>query len=124
MAILIVDDEKDVRESIREVLNGAGYDVVTASSGKEALEFVNTQDVSMMLVDFSMPEMTGEDLLMHLEREQKRPPALVITALAPWRMTRLMEAGVGYMRKPLNNVLLLSTIKSMLSKESATVNEH
>ena len=124
MPILIVDDEKDVRESLREVLIMAGYDVATASSGKEAIEFMDTQDVSMMLVDFSMPEMTGEDLLMHLESKRKRPPALVITALAPWLMTGLLEAGIGYMRKPINSVLLLSTIKRLLSNERARVNEH
>ena len=62
MWILIVDDEKDVRESLREILIMAGYDVATASSGKEALDFMITQDLSMMLVDFSIPGMTGEDI--------------------------------------------------------------
>ena len=61
---------------------------------------------------------------MNLDSKRKRPPALVITALAPWRMTRLMESGVGYMRKPLNSDLLLSTIKTLLSKDMARVNEH
>jgi DNA-binding response OmpR family regulator len=117
MPILIVDDEEDVRESLREVLSRAGYDVATVSSGREALDFMETRRVSILLVDFAMPGMTGEELLMDLERKHKRPPALVITALAPWRMTSLMEAGVGYIRKPVNGTLLLNSIRSLLSRE-------
>lgn len=124
MLILIVDDEKDVRESLRVVLNGAGYDVAAVSSGKEALEFMEAQSVSILLVDFSMPGMTGEDLLLHLERKHRRPPALVITALAPWRMTSLVESGVGYLRKPINSTLLLTSIRGLLSKEQVGANEY
>lgn len=124
MSILIVDDERDVRESLREVIKRAGYDVTAVSSGKEALEYMETQNVSVMLVDFSMPGMTGEELLMSLERRHKRPPALVITALAPWCITRLIESGIGYMRKPINTVLLLNAISNLLSKEKVGANGH
>jgi DNA-binding response OmpR family regulator len=122
MSIIIVDDEKDVRESLRVVLNRAGYDVATVSSGKEALEFMEAQSVSILLVDFSMPGMTGEELLLNLERKHKRPPALVITAFAPWRMTSLVESGVGYLRKPINSALLLTSIRGLLSKEQVGAN--
>jgi CheY-like chemotaxis protein len=117
MAILVVDDEKDVRESLGEILRGAGYKVATAASGKEALDFIHKHRVSMMLVDMSMPGMSGEELLMRLEQDRRRPPALVITALAPWKLMGLMQQGVGYLRKPINTYLLLNVIESFMGKD-------
>jgi DNA-binding response OmpR family regulator len=117
MYILVVDDEKDVRNSLRDVLNMAGYDVITASGGREAMEFIDKEDIGVMLVDLSMPEMSGEDLLLSLEHLNKRPPALVITAMAPWKTLKLIDYGVGYIRKPINNELLLGAIKTLIRKE-------
>lgn len=118
MSILIVDDEIDIRDSLRDILNMAGYDVITASNGKEAINYISEHDdISLMLVDMSMPEMTGEELLFTLEGMNKRPPTLVITALAPWKMIRLVEYGIGYIRKPINDKLLLGTIKTLIGKE-------
>lgn len=116
--IMIVDDEKDVRESLEQVLHLAGYKVVTASSGAEALNYLMTNDVSMILVDLSMPGMTGEELLKRLSLEKKMPPALVITAMAPWQTLGIIEYGIGYIRKPIDNGMLLEIIGSMIRKES------
>lgn len=117
MKILVVDDEKDVRDSLGEILKVAGYKVIKASSGKEALDHLSAERVNMMLVDFSMPGMSGEELLTNLEKDKKRPPALVITALAPWKLMGLVQQGVGYLRKPINASLLLSTVETLIGKE-------
>jgi len=119
MSILVVDDERDVRESLGDLLRVAGYDVVTASSGIEALNYLKKHKVSMMLVDMSMPGMTGEELLMRLEHDRRRPPALVITALAPWKVVGLVKHGVGYMRKPINTSLLLNMVDNFVRKDGS-----
>lgn len=119
MSILVVDDERDVRESLGELLRGAGYKVVTAASGFEALNYLKKHRVSMLLVDMSMPGMTGEELLMRLENDRWRPPALVITALAPWRLVGLTKHGVGYLRKPINSSLLLNIVDNFVRKEGS-----
>lgn len=118
MSILIVDDEIDVRESLREILASAGYDAVTAASGREALQCIDKGDVSLVLVDLSMPDMSGEDLLRILKRQKKSPKALVITALAPWQTTGLAtELGIESLRKPVDCNLLLGTVKTYMAKE-------
>ncbi len=115
MAILLVDDEKDTRDSLREVLEAAGHEVVTAATGKEALGHVNG-DTDLMLVDYSMPEMTGEEFLRKVWSEQQWPPAIVITGVAPWRTLGLIELGVGYLRKPINGTVLLGMVDFYLKK--------
>jgi DNA-binding response OmpR family regulator len=118
MPILIIDDEEEVRNSLKEVLSLAGYKVATASNGKEALDYVRSTKVRMMLVDISMPVMDGEELIVALDSEKNMPPAILITAMAPWKALKLMEYGVGYLRKPINSKLLLNTIETLIGKEN------
>jgi DNA-binding response OmpR family regulator len=117
MPILIVDDEEEIRSSLKDMLVLAGYKVVTASNGEEALNYIRGKKVHMMLIDLSMPVMDGETLIEQLKKEHDMPPALVITAMAPWRALKLIEYGVGYLRKPINGELLLDTVKTILGKE-------
>jgi DNA-binding NtrC family response regulator len=80
--ILIVDDERNLRESLSEALSQAGYQVLTASDGKEAYSMIQEQELDLLLCDWRMPEMDGATLL-NLLREEGRLvdlPALVITA--------------------------------------------
>ena len=80
--ILIVDDERNLRESLSEALSQAGYQVLTASNGKEAYSMIQEQELDLLLCDWRMPEMDGSALL-NLLREEGRLvdlPALVITA--------------------------------------------
>lgn len=80
--ILIVDDERNLRESLSEALTQAGYQVLTAANGKEAYAIIQNQELDLLLCDWRMPEMDGAALL-NLLREEGRLvdiPALVITA--------------------------------------------
>jgi two-component system phosphate regulon sensor histidine kinase PhoR len=117
MPILIVDDEKDIRDSLRDLLRIAGYNVVTAASGKEALDCIEKQKIGLMLVDLSMPGMDGESLIGELGRLKKMPPSIVITALAPWQTVNLVKRGIGYLRKPIDLDLLLGAVRTYIGKE-------
>ena len=119
MSILVIDDEVDVRESLKVLLETAGHEVITAASGAEALRYLNNgtaKNIALMLVDFSMPGMNGEEFLRKAWAVKQWPPALVITGVAPWRTLDLIELGVGYVRKPINSNLLLGTIETYLKK--------
>lgn len=117
MSVLIVDDEADIRISLCEILRMAGYDVETVSSGKEALDYIDRKDVNLMLVDLSMPGMSGEELIQKLWQQEQRPSILAITALAPWQTAGLLGLGIGYLRKPIDAGLLLGTVKTLMRKE-------
>ncbi len=78
--ILVVDDEAIVRESIRDWLTDAGYQVATAESGEEALEMVEKQDFSLIVVDLRLPGMHGIDVLKEVKTKRPEIKSIVITA--------------------------------------------
>ncbi len=78
--ILIVDDEPIVREAIGDWLKDAGYEVVTAESGEEALELVARQDFSVMIVDIRLPGMTGIKVLEEGKAARPEIKSIGITA--------------------------------------------
>jgi DNA-binding response OmpR family regulator len=121
MPIFIVDDDKDVRESIGAVLESSGYPVIEAGCGADALSHLREQggEVALMLLDITMPGMNGLELLAVLEEEGIRPQTLVITASEPIRLAGLSERGIWILRKPIDPRLLLESIAVVLGKEHA-----
>lgn len=117
MSILLVEDEKEVRDSLVALLRSAGYKVVSAASAEEALESLRkNRKVRLMLVDHYMPGMSGEEFLRKAWSEERRPPALIMTAIAPWRSLGLLEFGVGYLRKPISDNLLLGAVETYMKE--------
>ena len=79
-SVLIVDDEAIVRESIRDWLKDAGYGVATAESGEEALELIEKQDFSVMVLDIRMPGKTGITVLKEVKAQRPWIKSIIITA--------------------------------------------
>ncbi|MFC2099863.1 4Fe-4S dicluster domain-containing protein [Candidatus Bipolaricaulota bacterium] len=79
-SVLVVDDEPIVRESIRDWLTEAGYQVATAETGEQALELVATRDFSVLVVDLRLPGKTGIKVLEVVKQERPWIRTIVITA--------------------------------------------
>ncbi len=101
-SILIVDDETIVREAIRDWLKDAGYQVTTAESGEEALEIVEKQDFSIVILDARLPGKTGIQVLKELEALKPQIKSIVITAYPSVELAvEAMKFGaVDYLIKP------------------------
>ncbi|HEX7113542.1 MAG TPA: response regulator [Steroidobacter sp.] len=116
--ILAVDDSAPMRQMVRYTLEGAGYRVVQASDGVEALEFARTSGVDLVLTDINMPRMDGITLVRELRALQtyKYTPVLVLTTESGQDMKqRGREAGAtGWIVKPFNPEQLLHTIARVL----------
>lgn len=117
MAILIVEDEDDTRESIEDLLKFAGYAVISASNGEEGLMRLKENNIALMLVDFMMPGMNGEEFIRKAWHEGFKTKALLVTAIAPWKTAGLTSMGIGYLRKPYSGKVLLDTVETLLGKE-------
>ena len=78
-SILIIDDDTDVREAIRDVLEHAGYAVDTAANGNEALECQRAQPAQVIITDIIMPEKNGIDTITDIQEEF---PAVKIIAIS------------------------------------------
>ena len=108
--VLVVDDDVDMRESIRDVLVDEGYEVVTASNGKEALEFLpGIEGPCGVVLDVEMPVLDGRQFYeaMTAVPALAKTPVMVLT----WHPT-LAPAGVPRMRK--TNLELLLTMVAAL----------
>jgi CheY-like chemotaxis protein len=80
--ILVVDDNPDSVTIMRGILEGRGYEVASATSGAEALQFLAKETVDMVLLDVMMPEMSGMEVLQHIKDDATtgRLPVILVTA--------------------------------------------
>jgi len=81
--ILVVDDEEDILDMTGIMLDDAGYDVITTSSGETAIEMVKNNNIDLILLDAVMPGMNGLDVCRTLKRNIKtrRIPIIIFSAL-------------------------------------------
>jgi DNA-binding NtrC family response regulator len=100
--ILVVDDEDIVRESLRDWLDGVGYDVETAESGEEALQIIKKKKIKIMLADLVMPGMNGIELMQEAKKVVPELSAVIITAHATIQtaITAIREGAHDYIEKP------------------------
>lgn len=77
--ILVVDDERVVREGCRRVLTGKEYEVLTAENGQAAMEMLLKESVDIILLDLKMPVMSGEEVLEKTSKEYPDIPVIIIT---------------------------------------------
>jgi len=79
LKVLVVDDEKVVREGCRRVLSGKDYEVLTAENGYSALEQLSEDTVDLILLDLKMPGMSGEEVLETVHTNYPEIPVIIIT---------------------------------------------
>lgn len=112
--LLLVDDEELVREVTAMMLEDIGFTVTTASGGSEALaSFEKTPSISVAVVDFSMPEMTGYELMCRL-RELKPDIGLVMISgltITPEVQKMYQAGGLEFLSKPFDNDNLVRAIE-------------
>ena len=102
--ILIVEDDKELRELFGRVLMKQGYDIKETSNGKEALEALHQDFYDIVISDIMMPEMDGYELVSTLRKEGNHIPVLMITAKDAFddRRQGFQSGTDDYMVKPVN----------------------
>lgn len=113
--ILAVDDEKHIVRLVQVNLERAGYEVVTANDGKEALQKVQDENPDLVVLDVMMPYMDGFEVLQNLRRNPatREIPVIMLTAKAQDAdVFKGWQSGVDcYLTKPFNPMELLSFVK-------------
>jgi len=102
--VLVVDDEPDAVELLKEFLTVKGYDVVTASSGEEALRKLKEERPHLMLLDIRMPMMDGLEVLRRAREIDKEVGIIMVTAVNEESTGReaLKMGAFDYITKPLD----------------------
>ncbi len=123
MKCLIVDDDEDVIYAEKAMLEKAGYEVITAQSGKECIKILEAEKPDFILMDVMMPEMDGWEVTKIIKEDEKIrdiPVIFVTVRGTDDDQTRsfIYSHGNGHVVKPIKRKQLLETIKWVLDKGS------
>ena len=121
--ILVVDDEKIVRESLFHWFQEEGYQVETAEDGETALRIFDKNKFDLLLVDMKMPGMSGLELLSKVKEIDKDTIVILITAFAsvPTAIKALKDGAYDYVTKPVDPDELEHLVKKALEQRSLRV---
>jgi CheY-like chemotaxis protein len=133
--ILVVDDEPNVREYLKTVLEDAQFNVLTAADGEEALEVIRRERPDFISLDLIMPKKSGHKLLYELKKDKdlSRIPVLIVTAHAHDELgkgsledllsNRVMSGPGTYLEKPVNPLSYIRSIQRALGIEESKQTE-
>lgn len=108
--VLVVEDDNDIRESIVEMLKFEGYEVDSASNGKEALDKINEfSKPCLVLLDMMMPIMNGREFLDHVMKSADLAPIPIIVVSAVADKVNTLGAR-GYIKKPVDIDAVLKVV--------------
>jgi two-component system response regulator FixJ len=120
--ILIVDDDPDVRDSLRALLESAGFTVREFEAAKNILADPAISQGACLIADIRMPDMDGLQLQEELARRQIRLPVIIVTGHGDVPLAvRAMKAGaVDFMEKPCDGELMLDSVRRALALSKET----
>ena len=115
--VLVVDDEEYIREIVGRIVEEAGYRVMTASGGAEALDMMRREPPDIVLLDLKMPDMDGPTTLKEIREIYRLLPVIVITGYPESELVAEMLSfcPVTLLAKPLEPELVLQTIRTVLN---------
>ncbi|MFC1864652.1 response regulator transcription factor [Chloroflexota bacterium] len=127
--ILVVDDDPDIREAIRAVLEAQSHQVITAGDGEEGLSKLKEERPDMMILDLLMPKMDGFSVLKELQdprlSKYSNIPIMILTSVREDASRRRYELETGlelnfddYVEKPIDPHTLVSRVEKLLEKKS------
>lgn len=117
MNVLIVDDDREIVDSVAIFLSAEGYTVLKAYNGLDALEVLTENEVHLLLLDIMMPELDGIKTLMKL-RETRNIPVIIMSAKSEDadKIFGLTAGADDYVTKPFNPSELMARVKSQLRR--------
>lgn len=116
MRLLVVEDDKTLREGIGEYLAEFGYTVIEAKDGREAISKFN-HDINLIILDIQIPFVNGLDVLKEI-RKKSKVPVLMLTAFSDeeYKIEAFTNLADGYIEKPFSLPVLKARIDSLIKK--------
>lgn len=117
--ILVVEDEVKILEVVTSLMEKQGYEVYQAEEGKQALEIFNNNEISLIILDLMLPDISGEEICMKI-REKSRVPIIMLTAkIDEANLLRGLDIGADdYITKPFSLMELVARVKVILRRSS------
>jgi len=119
----VVDDEEEVRKTIRLQLKGTGLEVVEAEDGKKAIEVLDAENVTIVdaiLCDVRMPNINGVEAIAYFRREYPHIPVIVLTGYPDVKLAVdfMKEGVVEYLVKPVEKEKLVEVVRKAVDERT------
>jgi DNA-binding NtrC family response regulator len=114
--ILLVDDERSIRESLSKILRAEDYEIVLAENGQEAIEKHGAERIDLLILDLNMPVKSGPATLEWVIEINPLLPVVIITGRSNQRALAETAGADSLMEKPLDVPLLLQTIREFMDE--------
>ncbi|MEE8496404.1 MAG: response regulator [Xanthomonadales bacterium] len=114
--VLVIDDEEVIRKTIRQQLDGIGFEIIEAEDGEKGIELLNTLDnpltVDVIICDVRMPKINGVEAIAYFRREYPSMPIIVLTGYPDVKLaTDFLKLGVSeYLTKPVDKKRLIEVV--------------
>ena len=118
--LLVVDDSQSVRVQVKRILTSAGYEVITAANGNEAIELLH-HEPSLMVLDVNMPGLDGFSVcekLKNMGSEYRELPIVFLTCMNTKALELLGQEFGAYLQKPVCEVDLLDAVRTQLHQST------
>jgi DNA-binding response OmpR family regulator len=115
--VLVVEDERDIRELLRRYLERAGFTVLTTGSGAEALALMQREAADLMLLDLGLPDVEGSEILAELRRDRRTPVVVLTARSAVEDRIKGLELGADdYVTKPFSPREVVLRVQAVLHR--------
>ena len=118
--ILIVEDDENIRETLKNILEQSGYETDTAKTGREGEQKAKKKFYNLALLDIKLPDMEGTQLLVQLQENTPKMVKIMVTGYPSLEnaMEALNQGADAYVTKPVKPAKLLALIKEKLEEQS------
>ncbi|MEM3403393.1 MAG: response regulator [Nitrososphaeria archaeon] len=127
VSILVIDDDKDILKSLKDILRTKGYEVDTAETAQKGIEKARSKFFNLALLDIKLPDMEGTELLAQIHKEKPGMMKIMITGYPSVdNAVRALNYGAdAYIMKPVNPENLLKVVEEKLKeqREAETMTE-
>ena len=123
--ILVIDDDEQLREMLRRMLEYAGYDVVEACDGEEAMKLLRNREVDLVITDILMPNREGLEPIMELRRGRPQLPIIAISGGGGWSgsssylVTATKLGAAKTLAKPFTRQEILDAVAEVFAEAGA-----
>ncbi len=121
--ILVVDDERNIREGLRRALEFDGHSVVTAADGREALSALATEEIDLVIADLRMPRLSGDQLLKQVAERHPTVRVIILTGHATVEVAvqAMRDGAYDFLEKPVNLERLGLLVERALAERELTL---
>ncbi len=123
MKVLVIDDERSIRNSLKDILEYEKYEVELAENGKQALQLIEKTEYSVILCDIKMPEIDGVEVLDIIAKQNIHTPVVMISGHGniDTAVDAIKKGAFDFIEKPLDLNRLLITIKNAVNKSELII---